>query len=102
MNSKFLDKFSKDGYFIHKNFVNKDIIERLLGECQKIFLNQFHKSNFQNWIVGISDFSRVDLKSKYILDKKLNLSSLESKQLIARLILKSYEFENKYDYEYNL
>ena len=61
-----------------------------------------NKTNLQNWIVGISDFSRVDLKSKYILDKKLNLSSLESKQLIARLIVKSYEFENKYDYEYNL
>ena len=61
-----------------------------------------NKTNFQNWIVGISDFSRIDLKSKYTLDKKLNLSSLESKQLIARLILKSYEFENKYDYEYNL
>ena len=61
-----------------------------------------NKTNFQNWIVGISDFSRIDLKSKYTLDKKLNLSSLESKQLIARLIDKSYEFENKYDYEYNL
>lgn len=61
-----------------------------------------NKTNFQNWIVGISDFSRIDLKSKYTLDKKLNLSSLESKQLIVRLILKSYEFENKYDYEYNL
>ena len=61
-----------------------------------------NKNNFQNWIVGISDFSRIDLKSKYTLDKKLNLSSLESKQLIARLIVKSYEFENKYDYEYNL
>ena len=61
-----------------------------------------NKNNFQNWIVGILDFSRVDIKSKYIIDKKLNLSSLESKQLIARLIVKSYEFENKYDYEYNL
>ena len=61
-----------------------------------------NKTNFQNWIVGILDFSRVDIKSKYIIDKKLNLSSLESKQLNARLIDKSHEFENKYDYEYNL
>ena len=61
-----------------------------------------NKNNFQNWIGGISDLSKIELKSKFILDKKLNLSPLDSKQLITRLITKSYEFENKYNYEYNL
>ena len=74
----------------------------ILASINQEYCLKANKTNFQNWIVGISDFSRIDLKSKYTLDKKLNLSSLESKQLIARLIDKSYEFENKYDYEYNL
>ena len=44
-----------------------------------------------------SEFSKTLNKSKCILDKELEGLSLNNKKLIARLILKSYQTEDKVD-----
>ena len=54
----------------------------------------------QIWLGKNSEFSKTLYKSKCLLDKELKGLSLNNKKLIAKLILKSYETEEK-DYFYS-
>ena len=53
--------------------------------------------DIQIWLGKNSEFSKTLNKSKCLLDKELNGLSLNNKKLIAKLILKSYETEEKAD-----
>ena len=55
------------------------------------------KSNndIEIWLGKNSEFSKTLNKSKCLLDKELSELSLNNKKLIAKLILKSYETEEK-------
>ena len=60
--------------------------------------NNFSISNdVQIWLGKNSAFSKTLNKSKCILDQELQGLSLDSKRLIAKLILKSYQSESKLD-----
>ena len=52
-------------------------------------------SDVQIWLGKNSEFSKTFNKSKCILDKELEGLSLYNKKLIAKLILKSYQTEDK-------
>ena len=52
-------------------------------------------SDVQIWLGKSSEFSKTLNKSKCILDKELAGLSLNNKKLIAKLILKSYQTEDK-------
>ena len=54
-------------------------------------------SDVQIWLGKNSKFSKTLNKSKCILDKELEGLSLNNKKLIAKLILKSYQTEDKVD-----
>ena len=54
-------------------------------------------SDVQTWLGKNSEFSKTLNKSKCILDKELEGLSLNNKKLIAKLILKSYQTEDKAD-----
>tara|TARA_B100001121_G_scaffold299185_1_gene307648 strand:- start:368 stop:622 length:255 start_codon:yes stop_codon:yes gene_type:complete len=54
-------------------------------------------SDVQIWLGNNSEFSKALNKSKCLLDKELEGLSLNNKKLIAKLILKSYQTENKVD-----
>ena len=54
-------------------------------------------SDVQTWLGKNSEFSKTLNKSKCILDKELEGLSLNNKKLIAKLILKSYQTEDKVD-----
>ena len=49
------------------------------------------------WLGKNSEFSKTFNKSKCILDKELEGLSLNNKKLIAKLILKTYQTENRTD-----
>ena len=58
-------------------------------------------SDVQTWLGKNSEFSKTLNKSKCILDKELEGLSLNNKKLIAKLILKSYQTEDKaYKYSF--
>ena len=59
------------------------------GESSKI------NNDIQIWLGQNSEFSKTLNKSKCLLDKELMGLSLNNKKLIAKLILKSYETEEK-------
>ena len=52
-------------------------------------------SDIQIWLGKNSEFAKTLNKSKCLLDKELIGLSLNSKKLIAKLILKSYETEER-------
>ena len=52
-------------------------------------------SDIQIWLGKNSEFSKTLNKSKCILDNELKGLSLDNKRLIAKLILKSYQSEDK-------
>ena len=52
-------------------------------------------SDIQIWLGKESEFAKTLNKSKCILDKELAGLSLNNKKLIAKLILKSYQTEDK-------
>ena len=52
-------------------------------------------SDIQIWLGKNSEFAKTLNKSKCLLDKELIGLSLNNKKLIAKLILKSYETEEK-------
>ena len=52
-------------------------------------------NDIQIWLGKNSEFSKALNKSKCLLDKELTGLSLNNKKLIAKLILKSYETEEK-------
>ena len=52
-------------------------------------------SDIQIWLGKKSEFAKTLNKSKCILDKELAGLSLHNKKLIAKLILKSYQTEDK-------
>ena len=54
-------------------------------------------NDIQIWLGKNSEFSKTLNKSKCLLDKELIGLSLNNKKLIAKLILKSYETEEKAD-----
>ena len=54
-------------------------------------------SDVQIWLGKKSEFAKTLNKSKCILDKELAGLSLNNKKLIAKLILKSYQTEDKVD-----
>ena len=54
-------------------------------------------NDIQSWLGKNSEFSKTLNKSKCLLDKELIGLSLNNKKLIAKLILKSYETEEKAD-----
>ena len=54
-------------------------------------------NDIQSWLGKNSEFSKTLNKSKCLLDKELIGLSLNNKRLIAKLILKSYETEEKVD-----
>ena len=54
-------------------------------------------NDIQIWLGKNSEFSKTLNKSKCILDKELEGLSLNNKKLIAKLILKSYQTEDKVD-----
>ena len=58
-------------------------------------------NDIQSWLGKNSEFSKTLNKSKCLLDKELIGLSLNNKKLIAKLILKSYETEDKaYTYSF--
>ena len=58
-------------------------------------------NDIQIWLGKNSEFSKTLNKSKCLLDKELTGLSLNNKKLIAKLILKSYETEDKaYNYSF--
>ena len=59
--------------------------------------SSLHNSDVQTWLGKNSEFSKTLNKSKCILDKELEGLSLNNKKLIAKLILKSYQTEDKAD-----
>ena len=54
-------------------------------------------SDVQIWLGNNSEFSKTLYKSKCMLDKELEGLSLINKKIIAKLILKSYQTEDKVD-----
>ena len=52
-------------------------------------------NDIQIWLGKKSEFAKTLNKSKCILDKELAGLSLNNKKLIAKLILKSYQTEDK-------
>ena len=52
-------------------------------------------NDIQIWLGKNSEFSKTLNKSKCLLDKELIGLSINKKKLIAKLILKSYEIEEK-------
>ena len=52
-------------------------------------------NDIEIWLGKNSEFSKTLNKSKCLLDKELTGLSLNNKKLIAKLILKSYEIEEK-------
>ena len=52
-------------------------------------------NDIQIWLGKNSEFSKALNKSKCLLDKELIGLSLDNKKLIAKLILKSYETQEK-------
>ena len=54
-------------------------------------------NDIQTWLGKNSEFSKALNKSKCMLDKELTGLSINNKKLIAKLILKSYETEEKAD-----
>ena len=54
-------------------------------------------NDIQIWLGKNSEFSETLNKSKCLLDKELIGLSLNNKKLIAKLILKSYQTEDKAD-----
>ena len=52
-------------------------------------------NDIQLWLGKNSEFSKTLNKSKCLLDKELTGLSLNNKKLIAKLILKSYETDEK-------
>ena len=59
--------------------------------------NFMSNNDIQIWLGKNSEFSKTLNKSKCLLDKELIGLSLNNKKLIAKLILKSYETEEKAD-----
>ena len=57
--------------------------------------NSLLNNDVQIWLGKNSEFSKTFNKSKCILDKELEGLSLYNKKLIAKLILKSYQTEDK-------
>ena len=63
--------------------------------------SSMRNNDFQIWLGKNSEFSKALNKSKCLLDKELTGLSLNNKKLIAKLILKSYETEEKaYTYSF--
>ena len=63
--------------------------------------NSMSNNDLQIWLGKNSEFSKTLNKSKCLLDKELIGLSLNNKKLIAKLILKSYETEEKaYTYSF--
>ena len=52
-------------------------------------------SDIQIWLGKNSEFSKTLNKSKCVLDQELKGLSISNKKLIAKLILKSYQTEDK-------
>ena len=52
-------------------------------------------NDIQIWLGKNSEFSKTLNKSKCILDNELKGLSIDNKRLIAKLILKSYQSEDK-------
>ena len=75
------------------------IIFSLIGLNTFACESQRSKSNndIQIWLGKNSEFSKTLNKSKCLLDKELIGLSLNNKKLIAKLILKAYETEEKAD-----
>ena len=73
------------------------IIFSLIGFSTFACESESSKSNndLQIWLGKNSEFSKTLNKSKCLLDKELMGLSLNNKKLIAKLILKSYETEEK-------
>jgi hypothetical protein len=57
--------------------------------------NSMSNNDIQIWLGKNSEFSKTLNKSKCLLDKELSGLSLNNKKLIAKLILKSYETQEK-------
>ena len=57
--------------------------------------NSMSNNDIQIWLGKNSEFSKTLNKSKCLLDKELSGLSLNNKKLIAKLILKSYETDEK-------
>ena len=73
------------------------IIFSLIGFNTFACENESSMSNndIQIWLGKNSEFSKTLNNSKCLLDKELMGLSLNNKKLIAKLILKSYETEEK-------
>ena len=66
----------------------------------KSYFEESNSNSFLDWIGNNSEFSKIFIKSKCLLDKELETLSPERKKIIAKLISKSYEYE-KITNEYN-
>ena len=54
-------------------------------------IKEIEANKFLEWLGNSSEFSKIFLKSKCLLDKELESLTPEKKRLIAKLISKSYE-----------
>ena len=63
--------------------------------------NNYVNNKFSIWLGNSSEFSKTFIKSKCILDQYLVDLSPQKKRLIAKLLLKSYEYEKNENEHYS-
>ncbi len=63
--------------------------------------NNYFNNKFSIWLGNSSEFSKTFIKSKCILDQYLVDLSPKKKRLIAKLLLKSYEYEKNENEHYS-
>ena len=63
--------------------------------------NNYFNNKFSIWLGNSSEFSKTFIKSKCILDQYLVDLSPKTKRLIAKLLLKSYEYEKNDNEHYS-
>ena len=67
----------------------------------KALKNNYDNNKFSIWLGNSSEFSKTFIKSKCILDQYLIDLSPTQKRLIAKFLLKSYEYEKNENEHYS-
>ena len=67
----------------------------------KLYQNDNVDNKLYTWLGNKSEFSKLLISSKCILDEHLLSLSAEKKKLIAKLLLKSYEYEKEDNEHYS-
>lgn len=70
-------------------------------ENLKLYQNDNLNNKLYEWLGSKSEFSKLFISSKCILDEHLLSLSAEKKKLIAKLLLKSYQSEKEDNEHYS-